>query len=68
MMRTEAEIRRAIAHVEIVVDGRDLAAGAFAALILDVLRWTLGEPSAFQEEMIIPCDAIAQRERKRATQ
>jgi hypothetical protein len=55
-MRSEAEVRRAIAHMydgaaAIVLDGGDPSLLQQAARSIDLLRWVLGEASVFSDLM-----------------
>ncbi len=68
-MRTEAEVRDAIRHMteakETAQENRELAGVAMLNIMIDMLRWTLGEPSEFAETKR-NCDGIDRRRQQGA--
>ncbi len=56
-IRTEQEIREAIAHLKEAAKAEPMAA-ALMGPIIDVLRWVLCEPSRFQREVIDQCRGV----------
>jgi hypothetical protein len=67
MTRTEAEVRAALAEMKSIEPMiRDLNVGVSLAMhlvVIDTLRWMLGEPSAFETAMakIQAIDAVLKR-------
>lgn len=68
MMRSEAEVRKALAHLEEAA-GTDMAkalpspTAAMLASLADVLHWVLDEPSEFNYT-VQACDRIDQARRQ----
>lgn len=67
-MKTEAEIKEAVQHLTNALKA-PIASGfpkevAMARASIDLLRWVLGEPSRFQDEVIDPCRAVDRAERQ----
>jgi hypothetical protein len=67
-MRTEAEVREAIAHYVEALRSRLAAADpetvAHMHAAIDLLYWMLGESSRFEDDVMNPC-RMADRERKK---
>ena len=68
-MRSELEIRAARKHLDeaLSVPSRELVPefyGVVMRIMLDILAWTLGEPSNFADKVVAACDQVDREHRR----